>query len=99
MRYYFLWNHFFRLQLRTTVDTQSGSELFSSYTSSLQPTIIRRARLRECKYFDCTCARCSDPIELGTHLGTFKCTKCDNGIITSTQPLGKNNKVLSEFLH
>ncbi|CAH1406319.1 unnamed protein product [Nezara viridula] len=80
----------YRLQLRTTVDTKSGCELFSSYTSSLQPTIVRRARLRECKYFDCTCARCSDPTEMGTHIGTFKCTKCDNGFITSTQPLDDN---------
>lgn len=77
-----------RLQLRTTVGVSKGGELFSSYTSSLQPTIVRREKLRQHKYFECKCARCTDPTELGTHLGTLKCTKCDNGIIISTNPLG-----------
>lgn len=80
----------YRITVRATTNIKSGDELFSSYTYSLWPTIIRRSCLKETKYFDCNCPRCSDPTELGTHMGTLKCTKCDNGIIMSTDPLGKS---------
>lgn len=35
----------------------------------------------ETKYFSCSCIRCNDPTELGTHLSSFKCTKCRKGYI------------------
>nr|CAD7448336.1 unnamed protein product [Timema bartmani] len=76
-----------RLTLRTTVPVQSGQELYTSYTHSLEPTLIRRENLARGKYFDCGCDRCKDPTELGTHLGTLKCNKCDPGLILSTNPL------------
>ncbi|KAJ8931831.1 hypothetical protein NQ314_015228, partial [Rhamnusium bicolor] len=63
------------------------SEDFSSYTYSLWPTLVRREFLRESKFFECTCKRCSDKTELGTHSSTLKCNKCDNGVIISTDPL------------
>lgn len=74
--------------MRAAVDVEAGGELHSSYTYSLWPTLVRREFLRESKYFDCTCERCSDKTELGTQCGTLKCQKCDNGIILSTDPLG-----------
>ncbi|KAG8331007.1 hypothetical protein J6590_050393 [Homalodisca vitripennis] len=76
-------------QVRVTVDVVEGGELFVSYTSSIQPTILRRENLRYSKYFDCDCSRCSDPTELGTHLSSLKCTKCDNGLIMSSDPLNQ----------
>jgi hypothetical protein len=42
--------------------------------------------LREGKYFDCTCSRCSDPTELGTHMSSVRCVHCYVGLITSTKP-------------
>lgn len=50
---------------------------------------MRRQQLKETKYFDCTCARCSDPIELGTHFSSLKCIgtdelACDGGIQVPT---------------
>ncbi|KAJ8953591.1 hypothetical protein NQ318_003014 [Aromia moschata] len=63
------------------------SEDFSSYTYSLWPTLVRREFLKESKFFDCRCERCSDKTELGTHNSTLKCNKCDNGVIMSTDPL------------
>ncbi|CAH1104725.1 unnamed protein product [Psylliodes chrysocephalus] len=77
----------YSVNVRAAVDVEAGGELHSSYTYSLWPTLVRREFLRESKYFDCTCERCSDKTELGTQCGTLKCQKCDNGIILSTDPL------------
>ncbi|CAH1278442.1 unnamed protein product [Diabrotica balteata] len=77
----------FSVTVRAAVDVPSGKELHSSYTYSLWPTLVRREFLKENKFFDCTCERCSDKSELGTHCSTLKCQKCDNGIIMSTDPL------------
>lgn len=78
----------FKVTVRASIDIPAGKELHSSYTYSMWPTLVRREFLKESKYFDCCCERCKDPTELGTHLSTLKCQKCDNGIITSTNPLG-----------
>ncbi|XP_075212902.1 SET domain-containing protein SmydA-8-like isoform X2 [Lycorma delicatula] len=82
----------YRVYVRTTIKVQAGQELFSSYTYSIAPTLTRRANLRFTKYFDCNCKRCSDPTELGTHMSSLKCTKCDNGLILSTAPLDPEAK-------
>lgn len=42
--------------------------------------------LREGKYFDCTCRRCSDPTELGTHMSSLRCPRCYEGFIIPTNP-------------
>lgn len=78
----------FTVTVRASIDVPEGAQLHSSYTYSMWPTLVRREFLKESKYFDCTCERCKDPTELQTHLGTLKCQKCDNGIITSSNPLG-----------
>ncbi|KAH1015916.1 hypothetical protein HUJ04_007226 [Dendroctonus ponderosae] len=70
--------------VRAAVDIPKGGELFSSYTFSLWPTLVRREFLRESKFFDCTCPRCSSPTELDTHMSSLKCQRCDNGVIIST---------------
>lgn len=77
----------YRISVRTTVSVKAGEELFSSYTSSLLPTMIRRENLKHSKHFDCCCARCADPTEMGTHFSSLKCTKCENGLIMSSNPL------------
>lgn len=80
-----------------TVDLPEGGEMFVSYTSSIQPTIMRRENLRYSKYFYCDCERCADPTELGTHLSSLKCTKCENGIIMSSAPLGEARSIIQLF--
>jgi len=42
--------------------------------------------LREGKYFDCTCRRCSDPTELGTHMSSLRCPRCYEGFIIPINP-------------
>lgn len=77
-----------RIRLRTTVKVPAGGELHACYTHSLLPTILRREHLLEGKYFACACPRCSDPTELGTHMSSLKCNKCDNGIVLTLDSLG-----------
>lgn len=77
-----------RVYVRTTTKIPKDGELFASYTYSLGPTLIRREFLKESKYFDCTCQRCADPTELGTHMSSMKCQRCDPGLVMSTNPLG-----------
>ena len=54
-------------KVRAVVDIAKGEEVTSTYTLTLAGTAYRRKHLRESKYFDCTCKRCSDPTELGSH--------------------------------
>jgi len=76
------------MRLRTTLRIPEGGELYASYTHSLLPTMLRREYLLEGKHFACACPRCSDPTELGTHMSSLKCNKCDNGIILPLDSLG-----------
>ncbi|KAK3925491.1 SET domain-containing protein SmydA-8, isoform A [Frankliniella fusca] len=77
----------YRIVVRAATAVAKGSELYTSYAHTLDPTMLRREHLKLSKFFDCDCARCADPTELGTHMSSLKCTKCDNGIILSTGPL------------
>lgn len=77
----------YRITVRTTTPVKKGQDLFSSYTFSLHPTLVRRANLAYSKYFDCDCQRCADPKELGTNMSSLKCTKCEPGLVLSTNPL------------
>ena len=38
-----------------------------------QGRVKRRKKLREKWFFDCSCPRCSDPTEFGSHVSTLKC--------------------------
>ncbi|XP_049875857.1 SET domain-containing protein SmydA-8-like [Pectinophora gossypiella] len=76
-----------QVQVRAAVPIKSGEPLHLCYTYALSPTLVRREYLMESKFFNCECPRCADPTELGTHLSTLKCQKCDNGIIISSNPL------------
>ncbi|KAM3965851.1 SET and MYND domain containing, arthropod-specific, member 3 [Aphomia sociella] len=77
----------YQVQVRAAVPIKSGETLHLCYTHALSSTLIRREFLLESKFFSCDCPRCADPTELGTHLSTLKCNKCDNGVILSTNPL------------
>jgi hypothetical protein len=71
------------------VKIEKGSEIYITYTHTLNPTLLRRDYLKQCKFFDCICSRCSDPTELGTNMSSLKCNKCDPGLIMSSNPLGE----------
>ncbi|KAL0871372.1 hypothetical protein ABMA27_005106 [Loxostege sticticalis] len=77
----------YQVLVRAAVPIKSGDTLHLCYTHALSPTIVRRDYLMESKFFSCECPRCADPTELGTHLSTLKCQKCDNGVIMASNPL------------
>jgi len=64
-----------------------GEILSISYTQPLRSTIQRRVHLRQAKCFDCSCARCRDPEELGSFAGAQTCLKCKAGKVTNTPPI------------
>lgn len=75
--------------MRTTVNVKKGAELFTTYTHILHSTRDRQKHLRDGKFFICSCKRCTDPTELGTHFSSLLCKKCNDGTIVSKNPLGK----------
>lgn len=66
-----------RMTLRAAVDIQAGQMITTSYTFTLDGTHRRRTHLKATKFFDCRCHRCGDPTELGTHLSSLACPKCN----------------------
>ncbi|XP_075980014.1 SET and MYND domain containing, arthropod-specific, member 3 [Anticarsia gemmatalis] len=77
----------YQVHVRAATPIKNGDTLHLCYTYSLSPTLVRRDFLLESKFFQCDCPRCADPTELGTHLSTLKCNKCDNGVILPSNPL------------
>uniref|UniRef100_A0A182R8Y9 SET domain-containing protein n=1 Tax=Anopheles funestus TaxID=62324 RepID=A0A182R8Y9_ANOFN len=69
-----------KLRLYASIAIKAGELLYYNYTRVLFSTFERQTHLRKGKYFICTCARCSDPTELGTHLSSLKCNACANGL-------------------
>ncbi|KAI9551770.1 hypothetical protein GHT06_022106 [Daphnia sinensis] len=65
-----------KMTVRAAVDISAGQMITTSYTFTLDGTLRRRAHLKETKFFDCCCPRCSDPTELGSHLSSLACPRC-----------------------
>ncbi|GLV35060.1 SET and MYND domain containing arthropod-specific member 1 [Carabus blaptoides fortunei] len=59
------------------VPIEFGEHLNICYTDSLWGTSNRRHYLAETKFFNCMCARCSDPTEFGTYFSAVKCQNID----------------------
>jgi len=55
-------------------------------------TSLRRERLRESWYFDCTCRRCKDPTEFGTYLDAIRCQICSGGHLLPQDPLDSQSQ-------
>lgn len=70
--------------LRATVVIRKGTAITATYTNTFWNTMQRRRQLKFSKYFLCTCQRCSDPTELGTHLGTLLCGECGGQVLPTT---------------
>ena len=64
------------IRLRAQVDIKAGEEITIQYISHLFSNIIRREEIVTNWMFQCSCARCVDPSELGSELGTVLCDHC-----------------------
>eukprot|EP00093_Oithona_nana_P005600 05600.XXX_90784_92820_1 [CDS] Oithona nana genome sequencing. len=56
-----------------------GDEISVQYLSALYGNFKRRKKIKDEWYFDCTCRRCSDPVERGTFISAIKCPNCGTG--------------------
>ena len=71
----------------------AGEEITNQYMKADKPTIIRRPLLRQKWFFDCMCARCSDPTERGSHLSSLLCfaSKCGGAVVPSNSLDNQSN--------
>jgi len=83
------------LTLTASRPIAKGEQITSTYTHLLWGTQERRKHLRQSKLFDCCCARCADPTELGTHMSTLLCTQCGGNLLCSN-PLSSDD--LADFI-
>ncbi|XP_060852323.1 SET domain-containing protein SmydA-8-like [Rhopalosiphum padi] len=72
------------IRVVATVPIARGCSVTATYTQTLWCTRDRRRHLSAAKCFECTCARCTDPEELGTHMGSAACGgQCPSGRATA----------------
>jgi len=64
------------LALQAKVKITAGTEFTISYISPVQGYLKRRIKLRDKWFFNCGCARCSDPTELGSFTSALLCKTC-----------------------
>ena len=81
----------FRMVVRSVVPIKKGDMITTVYTHTLAGTLERRVCIQESKFFDCICARCADPTELGTHFSSIKCQQCNPGYVLPLKPLDANS--------
>ena len=81
----------FTCRVRAATRIAKGCEITTTYTHTLAGTMYRNRHLLDTKYFKCTCPRCLDPTELGSHFSTLLCHQCRDGYVTVVEPL--NEKV------
>lgn len=75
----------YRITVKAACSIKKGEHITTMYTHALWGTQARREHLKETKYFDCTCKRCSDPTEMGTNLSSLKCLGSETGLCGGTQ--------------
>ena len=76
------------LELVALTTVLPGEELNTAYTSCQAGTRERRETLWDNWYFSCTCRRCSDPAECGSHYSSLVCSvkRCE-GPVLADDPL------------
>lgn len=77
----------YRFKAFASVPIADKLPIFATYTFTLSTTNLRQQHLKKSKYFTCECDRCLSPTELDTHLSSFKCIKCDEGVVLPKEPL------------
>jgi len=63
------------VEILAKVKIKAGEEITNQYHKPDKATFIRRQTMREKWFFDCSCARCMDPSELGSHYSSLLCPK------------------------
>ena len=68
-----------RLKVVAALRIKKGSAVSNNYARSIDTSWTRRVNLLDNKCFLCQCSRCSDPAELGSHVSSLRCEKCETG--------------------
>lgn len=63
------------LVIVAATDIENGDNLSICYTDPFWGAANRSQHLNESKNFICSCERCKDPTEFGSHLNSIKCLK------------------------
>nr|XP_045591530.1 SET domain-containing protein SmydA-8-like [Procambarus clarkii] len=69
------------LIVRSVAAIPEGAPITNTYAPTLWGTHARAAYIQSSKFFTCTCERCVDPTELGSHLSSVSCRKCEGGLL------------------
>ncbi|XP_001361024.2 SET domain-containing protein SmydA-8 [Drosophila pseudoobscura] len=82
----------FNMKLYAAVPLNAGDVIYNSYTNPLMGTSQRQHQLRLSRHLDCSCSRCQDATEMGTHMSSMKCRECSAGFsICEIGPDGSGN--------
>lgn len=80
----------YSVECRATVFIAQGEEITKQYVSPLEPTQLRRRKLRDGWYFECRCLRCLDPQECGALTSATRCLRCGEGSVLPIDPLNES---------
>lgn len=69
----------FKVKLYAGQDIERGHIITYNNAIVMLSTRERREQLQKTKHILCECQRCVDPTELGTNIGSIKCTNCNSG--------------------
>lgn len=75
------------LVVTASLDIKAGEHITTSYIDPLCGERIRTVHLLKFKHFTCTCPRCLDPTDLGTHLSSVKCKFCSEGFLIPSRDI------------
>ena len=71
----------YKVSVYASVTIPKGTEITFNYVKALDTTLVRKEHLKDFKFFECNCIRCSDPTELQTFNSAYLCSKCQVGAI------------------
>jgi len=77
-----------RLKVVAALRIKKGAAVTNNYARAIDTSWTRRVNLMENKCFLCSCSRCEDPAELGSHVSSVRCGECEGGHI---MPRDTNN--------
>jgi len=75
------------VEILAKVKIKAGQEITNQYHKPDKAAFIRRQTMKEKWFFDCSCPRCMDPTELGSHYSSLLCPKVRcGGVVVSLEP-------------
>ncbi|XP_076039649.1 SET domain-containing protein SmydA-8-like isoform X2 [Oratosquilla oratoria] len=82
--------------VRTTRAIPKGDSITNPYTHALWGNKARSHHLSTTKLFVCTCPRCQDPTEFGSHTSSMICRTCKKGRLVPPSPVSAARSSLPE---